>query len=62
MNIKLQIGNVMYMLDPRPDITAYEVVRLLELVLVSVHSYATGELREQFVLEHNLSRHFKEVV
>lgn len=48
----------MYLYDPKPDITAFESAQLLRLLLVASHSLVPSKMRDEFIAEYNLERHF----
>lgn len=47
-----------YLYDPKPDITAYESAQLIRLLLVASHAPVPEAMREAFIAEYNLERHF----
>ena len=61
IDLKFQIGDKYFSVEPQRDITAYESAQLMKLLLVSVHSLTPNNHRVDFINEHGLLRHFKEI-
>ncbi len=61
IDLKFQIGDKFFSVEPQHDITAYESAQLFKLILVSTHSLTQSHQRVAFINEHGLLRHFKEV-
>jgi hypothetical protein len=55
---KIQRKGGWYLYEPKPDITAYESAQLLRLLLVASHALVPEDMREAFISEYNLERHF----
>lgn len=55
---KIQRNGGWYLYDPKPDVTAYESAQLLRLLLVASHAMVPSDMREAFIVEYNLERHF----
>lgn len=60
LKFKIQMDGKMYLFEPQPNITTFELAQLMKFLLVSIHSFVPNEMREQFVKEYNLQRHFVE--
>jgi len=68
IGIKIGLGDGLYCLDPKGDITPQESTRLMELMVCST-AYTPGTIsnypsvggRLEFIEKHNLSRHFTRV-
>ena len=60
LKFKIQIDGKMYLFEPQHNITPLELAQLMKFLLVSIHGYVPNELREQFIKEHDLQRHFVE--
>lgn len=57
--VTLNIDGKQYVYDPQPDITAYEVARMLEWFVC--HTAPTSwRANVAFLKEHNLLRHWRE--
>ncbi len=61
IDLKFQIGDKFFSVEPQRDITAYESAQLFKLILVSVHSLTPNDQRVAFINQHGLLRHFKQV-
>lgn len=61
IDLKFQIGNKFFSVEPQRDITAYESAQLFKLILVSTHSLTPSDQRAAFINQHGLLRHFKEI-
>jgi hypothetical protein len=44
--------------NPKPDITTYELAKLHQLIAVSVVSPLKADIRDAFIDQYNLIRHF----
>ena len=53
-----RLDGAYYLYDPQPDITAFEAAQLIRLLLVASHAPVPAEMREAFISEYNLERHF----
>lgn len=60
LKFKIQMDGKMYLFEPQSNITTFELAQLMKFLLVSIHSFVPNEMREQFVKEYNLQRHFVE--
>lgn len=58
-DLNIYTKNFRLMYDPKSDITAYELSRIMQLFFVVVSNKNYGFFKvEEFLEEHNLTRHF----
>ena len=60
LKFKIQMDGKMYLFEPQHNITTFELAQLTKFLLVSIHGFVPNEMREQFVKDYNLQRHFVE--